>query len=239
MTRVYIVEDNAHLLEDALYCLNSQGLDCYGASGASGFGQLMRQQIPDVVVLDWMLPGKSGLEIAQELQEHPDTARIGIVFMTARGGIDDRLSGLEVADSYMVKPVDYRELGAIIHCVHRRTKICSFDDAPCVLDPQQASWQISSKKLELYSPCGEVFSLLQRELTVLRELSRAYPAPVSAKTISEALGENWLIFEKNRLELLISRLRLKIKLPSDQNANMIRSVRNLGYRLMVPLALRD
>lgn len=232
MIRVYVVEDNPHLLEDSVLCLGRHGFDCHGAPDAAGFDALMSGQWPDVVVLDWMLPGEDGLAIARRLRADARTARLGLIFLTARSTLDDRVAGLEAADSYLVKPVDYRELAAVIVSVYRRL---GFGDLP----KDQSSWRLLIDKLELHSPTGEIISLSHRECVVLRELARNASMPVSAKTIALALDEDWLSFEKNRLELLLSRLRSKIRVGDDANANPFRSARNQGYRLMVPMIVSE
>lgn len=232
MIHVYLVEDNPHLLEDMQYCLEAQGFACRGVSDAVGLENLLQEALPDLLVLDWMLPGKSGLTIAGELRERDATDKIGIVFLTARSAIEDRLAGLELADSYLVKPVDYRELGAVLHSVYRRVA----EPAPPSTQP---AWQLSLGLLLLYSPDGEQIKLSHREAIVLRQLAQAYPSCIGPRPLIEAMEENWLSFEKNRLELLISRLRAKLNLKQDRRANLIRSVRNRGYRLMAQIEQLD
>jgi len=230
MLKVCIVEDNQHLLEDIVYSLNTQGFDCYGAADAKSFNSLMLNKQPDMLVLDINLPDESGFSIAQRLRDNPKTKNMGIIFLTARGGLDDRVIGLELADSYQVKPVDYRELAAVINSVYRRLP------ASAHLGGEQV-WQLYEKTLELRSPVGAVLGISYREFIVLRELSQGAISPVSAQHIVEAWDENWLSYEKNRLELLLSRLRSKIKAVSHYRDNPIRAMRNQGYKLMIPIEL--
>jgi DNA-binding response OmpR family regulator len=84
-----------------------------------------------------------------------------------------------------------------------------------------------------------VLSLSHREFILLRELAQSSNAPVSAKQIIEAWGENWLHYEKNRLELSLSRLRRKIKNISDDSLNPVRAIRNQGYHLMIPIQVHN
>ncbi len=232
MIKVYIVEDQRYLLEDIVYCLNKQGYDCEGAVNASYFYKLINKQLPDVVILDWMLPDEDGLAIASELRGDSKTKNIGIIFLTARSNIDDRIMGLEVADSYQVKPIDYRELGAIINSVYRRSSVE-------IEAPDQPSWKLYEATLELHSPLGQIVYLSHRELVVLCELSRSAAAnkPIAAQEIVELWNENWITYEKNRLELCLSRLRKKIKSISSSNINPIRAVRHEGYILIIKVEI--
>ena len=76
MIRIYIVEDNAQLLEDAILCLNAQGFDCYGASDGQSFNTLISERLPDIAVLDWGLPDETGLAISQRLRNNEQTNKI-------------------------------------------------------------------------------------------------------------------------------------------------------------------
>ncbi len=232
MIKVNVVEDNQFLLDDIIYSLNTRGFDCGGAVNAKSFDCLMLSKQPDIVILDITLPDESGLSIARRLRDSHKTKNIGIVFLTARGSLNDRIEGLELADSYQVKPIDYGELAAVITSVYRRLPTNgSF--------LENLVWQLHEKTLELHSPLGEILGVSYREYIVLQELCQSTTGPVSAKQIIEAWNENWLTYEKNRLELLLSRLRSKIKGLSNDKANPIRSIRNQGYNLMIVIEIKS
>ncbi len=232
MIRVYIVEDNAQLLEDATLCLNAQGFDCYGAPDGQSFNDLISKQLPDIAVLDWMLPDETGLVISQRLRNNEQTNKIGIIFLTSRSDIGARISGLEFADAYHVKPIDYLELGAVIKSVYRRIEITKSSAT-------KPTWRLDAGNLILHSPAGQSLNLSHREFILLRELANSPNSPVSAKLIIESWGEEWINFEKNRLELLLSRLRTKMKNISDDSLSPIRAIRNQGYHLMIPIQVHD
>lgn len=232
MIKVYVVEDNHYLLEDIVDSLNLLGYDCHGAIDAITFDALLSTELPDLVILDWNLPGEDGLSIAKRLNINGRTNHIGIIFLTARACIDDRVAGLEIADSYLTKPIDYQELGAIVSSIHRRLG-CNTSAI------KESVWQLREKTLELQTPQNRILSLSSREYIALYKLAESPGTPVIARNIVEAWGDNWLSFEKNRLELLFSRLRRKIKDSSDIKINPIRSVRNEGYLLMIPVNLEN
>ncbi len=230
MTRIYFVEDNTHLLSDGLVWLDGAAYQAYGANQAKEFDALMAEQLPDIVLLDWMLPGEDGLSIARRLRSAEATQHIGIIFITARNAIEDRIAGLTEADAYISKPFDYRELLAIIRSVARRIGGTS---------PAIDSWTLISGKRVLISPTGPEQAVSERENIILALLARHSGQIVSAKTIADALDENPNLFEKSRVEMSLSRLRAKLKMDDSNTNNPIRNFRNRGYQLMIPLNVED
>lgn len=231
MIKVFIVEEAPYLLDDMVSYLNHQGFDCSGGSDAKSVDNLISKNLPDIVVLDWRLSDDEGLLIAQQLRNDARTNQIGIIFLTSRGRLDDRVIGLKFVDSYHIKPIDLRELAAVISSIYRRLSTNSFTP--------ELVWQLHEKTLELYSPDGVALTISYREFIILRELALSPTNPVSAQQIVETWGENWLTYEKNRLELLLSRLRAKIKLIHNDKSNPIRAMRNQGYHLMIPIELTE
>lgn len=231
MIKVYIVEDHGYLLDDITYSLKMQGFDCQGAENAEEFNVLMHEALPDVVILDWTLLGEDGLAIARRLRNSKKTKHIGIIFLTARSSLHERLMALEIADSYQIKPIDYRELGAIISSVYRRL-VAIHDDVIAEL-----SWRLYEKNRELHAPSGDFVSLSLREYSVISKLAEDILTPVSAKEIIELWGEDWVGYEKNRIELLFSRLRKKIKMLDESAKAPIQAIRNKGYFLKIPIKI--
>ncbi|UTV99988.1 response regulator transcription factor [Marinomonas rhizomae] len=223
MTCIYFVEDNTVLLNNGLLWLKSEGYDAHGASSAKELSGLMENQIPDLVILDWNLPGEDGLSIAGKLRNDPETQDIFIIFVTARNSMDDRLSALGEADAYITKPFDYRELLATIRALLRRS---NNNDTEQDLN----TWKYLPAKSIILSPDEIELEITEKE-SILIQLFIQHPKKVvSPKMISEAFNEDLSIFEKNRIEVLVSRLRNKLKTGND---NPIRSFRNKGYQLMI------
>tara|TARA_R110001606_G_scaffold374137_1_gene531828 strand:+ start:5267 stop:5962 length:696 start_codon:yes stop_codon:yes gene_type:complete len=231
MTLIYIVEDSPELLSDALIWLNDDEFKCHGVTNAKELDELIASQSPDLVIIDWMLPGEDGLSIANRLRSSEENERMGLVFMTARRDIDDRLAGLEAADAYMTKPVDYRELKAVIRSVIRRLNPSSERNEP--------SWLLSDTGLTIQSPSQNTTHLTDRELIVLQVLLKNKEKIVSLKQINNVLEQSHPALEKSTLERLISRLRTKLKSISSDDENPIRSYRFTGYRLTLPITLVD
>jgi len=223
------VEDRGCLLDDIVYSLKAQGHDCRGVENAPQLEELIKQELPDIVILDWTLSGDDGLSIARKLRTNKATKHVGIIFLTARSSLHERLIALELVDSYQVKPVDYRELGAIITSIYRR--LGPEDTQPTA----EISWRLYEKSHELKSPNGPALKLSVREYQLIAKLAENNSPAVSAQTIVELWGDEWEGYEKNRLELILSRLRKKIRANDSSISNPIRSVRNQGYSLEVPI----
>lgn len=229
MISVYLIEDQDGLREDTTFGLNAEGLLATGVANGAEFAALCARGLPDVAIIDRMLPGESGLSIAQRLRASATTKRVGIVFLTSLGALDEKLQGLECGDAYLVKPVDMRELAAVIHAVYRRINVTTGDG-------RHGLWRILPRRLELVSPQGKVVGLSHKEVSVLVALAGSHER-LSVRRLVEAMGEDWLLYEKNRLELLLSRLRQKIRATGELAINPVKAVRNEGYQLTVPLAM--
>ena len=119
---ILVVEDEQDLVDSLEYNLAREGFDVRTAlTGAAGLEQARRSPRPDLVLLDLMLPDRSGLDVCRELRRDPATASIPVVMLTARGGEVDRVVGFELgADDYVVKPFSVRELVLRLRAVLRR-----------------------------------------------------------------------------------------------------------------------
>jgi DNA-binding response OmpR family regulator len=230
--RVYLLEDNDGLREDTTFALNAEGLVVRGAANGLDFADLCANELPDVAVIDRMLPGEDGLSIARSLRAPTVAKKIGIVFLTSLGALNQKLEGLEFGDAYLVKPVDMRELAAVIRSVYRRMNFSGQGE-------KQGTWRLHLRRLELVSPQGQVIQLSLNEARILLALSKASGNMVSARKLVEVLGEDWMQYEKNRLELLLSRLRQKIRATKELGINPIKSVRNEGYQMTIVLSVEN
>lgn len=200
LPRVAIVEDDPDLLDSILEFLRAQAYPAWGAGSAEAFYKRLAVESADVVVLDIGLPGEDGLSICQYLRTHDQ--RIGIIFVTARGLRDDRLTGLEAgADAYLVKPVDMDELVLLLKRFGQRGALA--DAAP------SAAWRLARHEWQLVAPDGRVLKLTAREHQLLALLVGAAGAIVSKRELSEALFGARVRLGEDRLEVMLSRLRKK------------------------------
>lgn len=120
---VLVVEDEGPLAEVLRYNLEAEGFAVSVAETGDQAEVALKEKIPDLVLLDWMLPGVSGIELARRMRSRPDTRSVPIVMLTARSDEADRVRGLSTgADDYVVKPFSLPELMARVKAILRRTK---------------------------------------------------------------------------------------------------------------------
>jgi len=119
---ILIVEDEPAIREMVAFALRKAGMDPVHAADARAAQGMIAERVPDLILLDWMLPGTSGLELARRLRKEELTRSVPIIMLTARGEETDRVGGFEAGvDDYVVKPFSPRELIARINAVMRRT----------------------------------------------------------------------------------------------------------------------
>jgi len=205
MIKVYVVEDRRNLLDDIVYSLKVQGHDCRGVHNVQKLEALIEQELPDIVILDWTLSGDDGLSIARKLRKNKITKQIGIIFLTARSSLHERLIALELVDSYQVKPVDYRELGAIIASVYRRLGVSETQYIP------EISWRLHEKSHELHAPSGHVLKLSFREYQLIAKLAENIYLQFLRKLLLSCGVRNRASAYKSQLEKITDSLKSSFK----------------------------
>jgi two-component system OmpR family response regulator len=215
--RVLVIDDDPALLSSVVAALGAEGFAVKGLPDGSELPEALRAFVPDLVVLDWMLPGASGIRLAATVRTSSDAA---VVMLTARDELDDRLRGFaEGVDDYVVKPFSVAELLARIGAVlRRRGRIPAvIEVADLVVDPEAAVTTRSGVALELTAT-------EQRLLTFLAE-SRG-------RTVSKTqiLTQVWGYddYDPNLVEVHLSSLRKKME---REGPRLIHTVRGLGYRM--------
>ncbi len=226
---IIVVEDDAHIrlgLCDALRAVGYEVSDCRDGSEA---GPLIKNGRPDLVILDVMLPGKSGFDLCREIRAGKD--RVPILMLSAKGQEIDKVVGLELgADDYVTKPFSLRELLARVQALLRRAQATgSANDLPAEI----AFGKVRVDGKALRGKRGkEAFELTPRELKVLAVLFRERGNAVSRDTL---LNEVWGVdyYGTTRtLDQLIAKLRQKIEDVPSEPRHLL-TVHTLGYRLEV------
>ncbi|MDR2113059.1 MAG: phosphate regulon transcriptional regulator PhoB [Candidatus Accumulibacter sp.] len=221
--RVLVVEDQPDIAELLLVNLRHGGFDAAVAADGPAAQRALDEAAPDLVLLDWMLPGRqSGLELARKWRAAPHTRDVPIIMLTAKSEEADKLAGLNSgADDYITKPFSPRELIARIHAVLRRR-------AP---DRLAGEITVGALSLDMEQLCvryrGEERKLGPTELRLLHCLMR-YPERIysRAQLLDEVWGRQTFI-EERTVDVHVKRLRDALMDAGD----MVETVRGAGYRL--------
>src|SRR6201981_2795806 len=127
--RILVVEDEEALTTLLRYNLEAEGYEVETVARGDDADTRLKERLPDLIVLDWMLPGLSGIELCRRLRARPETKQLPIIMLTARGEESERVRGLATgADDYIVKPFSVPELSARVRALLRRADVLSFGD---------------------------------------------------------------------------------------------------------------
>lgn len=220
---VLVVDDEPAIREMLVFALSEAGFRTRECADASQARRSLAEELPDLLLLDWMLPGMSGVDLARHLRKHDATRRLPIIMLTARGEELDKLQGLEVgADDYITKPFSPRELVARIHAVLRRTGPLAEEEPITVsglrLDP--ISHRVSGQGQDLDMGPTE-FRLLH---FFMSHAERVY----SRSQLLDQVWGNQVYVEERTVDVHIRRLR-KALAPAGLD-RLIQTVRGAGYR---------
>lgn len=221
--RILVVEDEPAIQELLSLTLSEAGYQTLLASDAIEAYQHTQDVLPDLILLDWMLPGMSGIEFARKIRGQSRTQNIPIIMLTARAQEQDKLAGLETgADDYMVKPFSTRELNARIKAVLRRRAPQMVEDrveaGDLVLDP--ATHRISASGKDIHMGPTE-FKLLHFFMT--------HPERVYSRI--QLLDHVWgdhVFIEERTVDVHIRRLRFALEDVGQDGT--VQTVRGVGYR---------
>ena len=223
MTNILVIEDDKAIQELLHFWLSQSGYKVTQALTAEAALDLIRNELPDVVILDWMLPKMSGLALAKQLRSDRRTRSLPIILLTARGDEPDKLAGLEHgADDYVTKPFSPKDLLARIKALLRRRKPEDAGDTlhagGVVLDP--VSYRVTIRSEEV--PLGPTeFKLLQFFLA----------NPDRVFTRDQVLDRVWgdhRFLELRTVDVYIRRLRTALRAHGAEE--LIDTVRGVGYR---------
>ena len=221
---ILVVEDEPAIQELISVNLRHAGHHVFGAADAEQAMTLIREAVPDLVLIDWMLPGLPGLSLARNLRSDARTRTIPIIMLTARSEEHDKVAGLEAgADDYVTKPFSPRELLSRIKAVLRRRAPEATDDAVLVgdlsLDP--VAHRVSAR--------GETIALGPTEFRLLHFFmthpERVYTRP---QLLNQVWGDHVFV-EERTVDVHIRRLRRALE--PTQCDRLIETVRGSGYRM--------
>lgn len=226
--RVLIVDDEAPIREMIAVALEMAGYECLEADNAQTAHAIIIDQQPDMILLDWMMPAMSGIELARRLRKDEVTADLPIIMLTAKGEEEHKIKGLDAGvDDYITKPFSPRELVARLKAVLRRATPKGIEEPVTVegltLDPISHRVSIHNKPIDL-GPTE--FRLLQFFMT---HQDRAYSR---AQLLDMVWGGNVYV-EERTVDVHIRRLR---KALGSQHDHLVQTVRGTGYRFSTQVA---
>jgi two-component system response regulator MprA len=222
MPKVLVIDDDIKLLKMLKRTLVFENLDVLTATNGREALEVVQQESPDLLIVDWMMPEMDGLELIQHLRDANN--RMPILMLTARDAVENRVFGLESgADDYLVKPFAPAELVARVHALLRRVEPKADDQelqySDVRLDPRQHEAWRGDRKL----------SLTVTEFNLLYYFLR-HPRQVLER--NQVLMEVWgydFGGDSNVLEIYISYLRKKLE--AENEPRLIQTVRGIGYML--------
>jgi two-component system phosphate regulon response regulator PhoB len=224
--RILIVEDETAIRDMVAFALRKAGMDPVHAADARIAQSAIAERVPDMILLDWMLPGMSGLEYARRLRKEELTREVPIIMLTARGEEGDRVNGLDAGvDDYVVKPFSARELIARIKAVMRRTH---GDEGDGVVE--LGGLRIDGAAHRVYA--GD--QTVQIGPTEYRLLHFFMTHAERVYSRSQLLDQVWggsVYVEERTVDVHIRRLRKTLE--PYQLENLVQTVRGAGYRFSV------
>ena len=222
--RLLLVEDDTALSELLEFRFRSEGYDVVITGDGDEALLLAAEHVPDLVILDWMIDGTSGIEVCRRLRRDKATAHVPIIMLTARESEDDRIRGLETgADDYLTKPFSPRELIARVSAILRRVRpalageVLVIDD----LELDAASHKVKRS--------GQLVAMGPTEFRLLRHFMEHPGRVFSRVQLQDAVWGMETDIELRTVDVHIRRLRQAIN-PAGQR-DPIRTVRSAGYAL--------
>ena len=222
--RILIVEDEEPLTMLLRYNLEAEGYEVETSARGDEADTRLKESTPDLVVLDWMLPLMSGIEVCRQLRRLPETRRLPIVMLTARGEEGDKLRGLDAgADDYVTKPFSPSELIARLRAVLRRSRPERDGET---LQYQDLVMDLASHRVRRN---GREVHLGPTEFRLLRHLLENQGRVFSREQLLDMVWGRDVYVEPRTVDVHIRRLRKAIN--ADEETDLIRTVRAAGYAL--------
>ncbi len=220
--RILIVEDEEPLTLLLRYNLESEGYGVESVDRGDDAETRLRESVPDLVILDWMLPGLSGIELCRRLRTRPETERLPVIMLTARGEETERVRGLATgADDYVVKPFSVPELLARVRALLRRAK------------PEHVATLLRAGDIELDREThrvhrgGREIHLGPTEFRLLEFLMQSPGRVFSREQLLDGVWGQDVYIDERTVDVHVGRLRKALN--RGRQSDPIRTVRGAGY----------
>ena len=220
MALIYIVEDDTNIREIEAFSLKNSGYHIKDFACAADFYEKMQEKLPNLIVLDVMLPDEDGLSILKKLRSNPESRKIPVIMVTAKTTELDKVKGLDMgADDYLTKPFGVMELISRVKALLRR----------CEGGEGEKMYSVGGLLLDIekhsVSVNGEPIELTYKEYELLRLLVQNAGIVTSRDTIMERVWGTDFEGESRTLDMHIKTLRQKL----GEAGSMIKTIRNVGY----------
>ncbi len=226
MKRILVVDDEESILKVVDYALSEAGYEVHTAIDGPGAEFIFQEVQPDLVILDVMLPGKSGLDVARDLRA---ASNVPIIMLSARGDEVDRILGLEFgADDYVTKPFSPRELVSRVRAILRRVEGAPVEK-PCI-EVADLAIDTLARQVKLL---GQPLHLTTSEYGILLLLAKHPGKAYSRQAILTALWDESPVGDERAVDVHIHNIREKIE-EDPKNPTYVLTVRGYGYRLREP-----
>lgn len=220
---IFCVEDDGNIRELVVYTLTTTGLSARGFEDGASFFEALAAELPELVLLDIMLPGEDGMEILKKLKASPKTKDIPVIMLTAKGAEYDKVMGLDSgADDYVTKPFGMMELVSRIRAVLRRAKKKEEEDSSEII----GVITLNKKKHEVTVE-GAPVALTLKEFELLRRLMENRNIVLTRDKLLEEIWGYDFDGETRTVDVHVRTLRQKL----GRGGELIETVRGVGYRI--------
>jgi len=220
---IYVVEDDEEIRGIVTYALNSAGLEAAGFESGEGFFNAIQSKLPELVLLDIMLPGEDGLEILRQIRESVRTKKLPVIMLTAKNSEYDKVRGLDMgADDYVAKPFGVMELISRVNAVLRRSAEKEEDTLalPGIV--------LNTARREVFCATeGRAINLTYKEFELLHYLMQNVGRVLSRDKMLETIWGYDFEGESRTLDMHIKSLRQKL----GESGTLIKTVRGVGYMM--------
>ena len=216
---IYIVEDDRNIQEIELFALKNSGYQATGFETAKEFYKALNEKLPELILLDIMLPDEDGLSILKRLRTRADTQKIPVILVTAKTSEIDKVKGLDGgADDYIAKPFGVMEMIARVKALLRRSGGMEENMLTCgnvTLDGEKRMVYVDGKSIEL----------TYKEFELLKLLMKNHGIVISRDVIMERVWDSSFEGESRTIDVHVRTLRQKL----GDGGSIIKTIRNVGY----------
>ena len=221
---ILVIEDEPAIQELVSFSCATSGYKVRQAESVRVAQEAIRQELPDLVILDWMLPDRSGIELLRDLRGEERTRTLPVILLTAKSAENDRVAGLDAgADDYVVKPFSPRELVSRVRAVFRRRAPQHSGETlaygPLAIDPSRHEVRVDGKPVKLGLS----------EFKLLRFLAGHPERVFSRGQLLDSVWGDHVFIEERTVDVHVLRLRKALAAADAQY--LVQTVRGLGYRL--------